>query len=152
MPFDISWPVAFAMLVFIAVSVVVGGAMAGSGGWRTLAKRYPARPGDAPEEERYRFSSMRTSGGLIGTASYGSCVSIGVGARGIAVELWAPFSLFHPPFHLPWEAVESFRVVEWPVGALTHLEIRDGGTLTIGGRAGAAIAREAEIRGLGASA
>jgi hypothetical protein len=92
---------------------------------------------------------MRTSGGLVGTATYGSCVSIGVGPTGIAVELWAPFSLFHPPFHLPWNAVERFRVVGWPGGALTHLEIRDGGTLTIGGRAGAAIAREAELRGLG---
>lgn len=151
MPFDISWPIAFAMFAFIAVSVVVGGALAGAGGWRSLAQRYPPPPDAAPPNARYRFSSLRTSGGLIGTSAYGNCVTIAVGPGGIAVELWAPFSLFHPPFHLPWDAVDRWRVVEWPNGGvLTHLEIRDGGTLSLGGRAGAAIAKEAARLGLAA--
>jgi hypothetical protein len=148
MPFQLSWPVAIAMFAFIAFSVVVGSVLAGAGGWRSLARRYPARSGGDPGEERFRFSSMRTSGGIVGTAGYGSCVTIGVGPRGIAVELWKPFALFHPPFHLPWEAVERCRVVEWPSGSLTQLGIRDGGTITVAGRAGAAIAREAAERGL----
>ena len=149
MPFDISWPVAIAMMAFIAFSTVVGAAMAGAGGWRSLASRYPVRSGAVAGDERYRFSSMRTSGGLVGTAAYASCVTFRVGPRVIAVELWAPFSLFHPPFHLPWDAVERCRVVEMPGGTLTHLEIRGGGTLSVSGRAGAAIAREAAERGLG---
>ena len=148
MPFGRSWPVAIAMFAFIAFSVVVGSMLAGAGGWRSLARRYPARPGGDAGDEQFRFSSLRTSGGMVGTASYGLCVTIGMGPRGIAFELWKPFALFHPPFHLPWDAVERCRVVEWPSGSLTHLEIRDGGTLTIAGRAGAAIAREAAERGL----
>lgn len=143
--------VAIAMFAFIAVSVVIGAVLGGAGGWRSLAKRYPARPRDGSDAERFRFSSLRTSGGLVGTSGYGSCVTIDVGTRGIAFELWAPFSLFHPPFHLPWEAVESCRVVDWPRGPLTHLEIRGGETVTIAGRAGAAIAREAAQRGLAAN-
>lgn len=146
MPFSISWPVVVAMIAFIAFSVVVGSVMGGAGGWRSLANRYPAQSAAAPGEERYRFSSMRTSGGLVGTSAYNSCVTIGVAARGISVELWAPFRLFHPPFHLPWDAVENCRVVELIGGSLTHLEIRGGGTLTVGGRAGAAIARAAAER------
>jgi hypothetical protein len=135
------------MFIFIAVSIVVGSALAGAGGWRSLVSRYPARPGLGPGE-RYRFSSLRTSGGMIGTASYGSCVTIGVGEEGISFELWAPFSLFHPPFHLPRGAVERLRIVEMPGGTVTHFEIRGGGTLTVAGRAGAAIARLAESRAI----
>ena len=63
MPIDITWPVAIAMLAFIAVSVVAGSALAGGGGWRSLASRYPTRAGITTGEERYRFCSMRAACG-----------------------------------------------------------------------------------------
>jgi hypothetical protein len=60
MPFHIGPHAAVVMLVFIAVSVLVGAAMAGAGGWRALAERYPAPVTTPSEEVRYRFSSIRT--------------------------------------------------------------------------------------------
>jgi hypothetical protein len=44
MPFNIAPHAAVAMLVFIALSVLVGAAMAGAGGWRALAERYRDLP------------------------------------------------------------------------------------------------------------
>lgn len=147
MPFHIS-PYA-ALLVFVAVSVLVVGVMAGAGGWRALAARYPVPAAPPLDEERYRFTSIRTGWGLFGTAYYGSCVTVGVGSRGLSLALWAPFALFHPPMFLPWEALESCRSVEWPRGGpLTQITVRDGGELTVTGRAGAAIFRYATERGL----
>jgi hypothetical protein len=148
MPFHITLPAAVAMLAFVAVSVLVGAAMAGAGGWRALAERYPAVPAIALEEERYRFTSIRTGGGLLGTATYDSCVTVGVSTGGISLALWAPFRLFHPPLFVPWEAVESCRVLELPGGNLTQVTVHHGGSLTVSGQAAVAIRRHAVQRGL----
>lgn len=104
MPFHISLHAAVAMLVFVAVSIFVGAATAGAGGWRALAKRYPELSATSLEEERYRFTSVRTGGGLLGTATYNGCVTVGVSTQGISLALRAPFRLFHPPLFIPWEA------------------------------------------------
>ena len=131
MPFDISLRAAVAMLVFMA------------------AERYPAGAASDPEEERHRFATLRTSGGLVGTSSYAGCVTVGIGARGLSVALWAPFALFHPPFFLPWSAVEGWRTVEFPGGhRAVQLTVRDGGSLAFYGRAGAGIARRAGLEGV----
>ena len=148
MPFDLSPRVVVAMLLFVAFSILVGSALGGAGGWRSLAERYPAsRAGDP--EERHRFASLRTSGGLVGSSSYANCVMMGIGLKGISVALWAPFALFHPPFFLPWTAVEWWRTVEYPGGRkVVQLTVRDGGSLTFFGRAGSAIAEHARRLGL----
>jgi len=152
MPFNIAPHAAVAMLVFIAMSVLVGAAMAGAGGWRALAERYPASGAPPSEEERYRFSAIRTSGGLLGTATYNSCVMVGVSPRGMSLALWAPFRLFHPPLFIPWQAVESCRRIEHYASPWTQVTVRDGGTLTFTGRAAEAISRHADQRGLGEGA
>lgn len=137
------------LLLIVAGSVVFVGVMAGTGGWRSLAERYPAPVGPPLDEERYRFTSVRTGWGLFGTALYQGCVTVGVGSRGFSLALWAPFALFHPPMFIPWEALERCRSVEWPRGGpLTQITVRDGGELTVTGRAGAAIFRYATERGL----
>ena len=149
MPFHMTPFALAAMAVFIVGSVIVGAAMAGAGGWRDLAARYPVPPGAPPDEggERFRFSSLRTAGGTIGTATYESCVTVGVGARGISLALWAPFRLFHPAMFIPWTAVERCRRVDHMAGALTQLDVRGGGTLSFVGRAGASIARRVPCGG-----
>lgn len=148
MPIHISLPAAIAMLVFVAVSVLVGSALAGAGGWRAMADRYPGDRASAPPDESYRFASARTAGGLLGTAAYNSCVTVGLGAGGISLELWAPFRLFHPPIFIPWEAIERLRVVPLARGSATQIRVRDGGSLTLSGRVAAAIADGAARRGV----
>lgn len=148
MPFHIGLHAVVAMLVFMIVSVLVGAALAGAGGWRALAERYPTPGGTPLEEERYRFSSIRTGGGLLGMATYNSCVTVGVSPRGFSLALWAPFRLFHPPLFIPWEAVESCRSIEWYRGKGAQVAVRDGGSLTVTGQAAAAITRHAAQRGL----
>jgi len=147
MPFHIS-PYA-ALLVFVAVSVLVGGVMAGAGGWRALAERYPAPVTPPLDEERYRFTSIRTGWGLFGTALYQGCVTVGVSSRGLSLVRWTPFRLFHPPRFIPREALESCRSIEWHRGGQwTQITVRDGGDLTVTGQAAAAIFRYAADRGL----
>ena len=110
MPFHISPYVA--VPVFAAVSVVVGGVMAGVGGWRALAERYPAPVAPPIDEKRYRFTSMRTGWGMFGMATYQGCVTVGVSSRGLSLALWVPFRLFHAPLFIPWEALERCRRIE----------------------------------------
>ncbi|HYC31537.1 MAG TPA: hypothetical protein VEB59_04565 [Gemmatimonadales bacterium] len=146
MPFHLAPFAAAAMVLFAAVSVVLGGFIAGAGGWRALAERYPAGAtlGNGAEE-RFRFASLRTSGGALGTAAYGSCVMIGVGDRGISLDLWAPFRLWHPALFIPWAAVEGCRRLAHMVGPVTQVRIRGGETLTFAGRAGEAVARRCPV-------
>ena len=143
MPFHITPFAAVAMVGFVVVSVVIGAIMAGAGGWRALAEMYPAGAGlaNGAEEERFRFSSLRTTGGPLGTATYESCVTIGVGDRGISLALWAPFRLWHPAVFLPWNAVDGSRQVEHMAGPVTEISVRGKGTLQFVGRAGSAVAR-----------
>ena len=129
------------MVVFIAVSIMVGAAMAGAGGWRALAERYPPVRVSSLPEERYRFASLRTAGGLVGTATYNTCVTLGVSTQGLSLALWGPFRLFHPPLFLPWDAVESCRSIEAYGRQVLQLEVKHGGSLTVYGRAAVAIAR-----------
>jgi hypothetical protein len=68
MPFQIS-PYA-ALAVLVAITVVFGRIMAAVGGWRALADRYPIPVTPSLDEERDRFSSVRTGWGLLGTAAY----------------------------------------------------------------------------------
>jgi hypothetical protein len=149
MAFHITPYAAVALLVFVAVSLVVGAAMAGAGGWRALAERYPAPVAPPLDEERYRFTSIRTGGGVFGTAYYGSCVTVGVSSRGLSLALWAPFRLFHPPLFIPWEALEGCRRIEhYRRGPWMLVTLRDGGDHTVTGQAAAAISRYAAERGL----
>ena len=136
------------MVVFVVVSVLVGSALAGGGGWRALAKRYPAPGAMRPDEERHRFCSITVAGGLIGAASYRSCVTVGVGAAGLSLALWAPFKLFHPPLFIPWDAVARCRAVERIRGRWTQVTTRNGIDVTFAGRVADDVYDQAVARGL----
>lgn len=146
MPFHLSLHAAVALVVFMAVSIVIGAAIAGAGGWRALAKQFPLPPAGAPPEERYRFISIRTSGGIVGTAGYGNCVTVGVCTGGISLALWGPFRLFHPPLFVPWDAVKSCRTIELLGAQAMQLTVEHGESLTVYGRAAAAISRSCASR------
>lgn len=137
-----------ALLLFVIVSVLVGSTLAGAGGWRALASRFPGTSTPSPQSARFRFASMRTAGGPVGSASYQSCVTIGVGEQGISLALWAPLGLFHPPILLPWDAVEQCQTVEAYGNRITKLAVRGGETLTLYGRPAAEIALVAEAQGV----
>jgi hypothetical protein len=148
MPFTISMRAAMAMFIFIVVSILFGAAMCSAGGWRSMAIWYPARAIPPRDEERFRFVTLRTSGGMIGMATYSSCVNVGIGPLGISLALWAPFRLYHPPLFIPWDAVERCRLIEMPGGELVQFAVKHGTTVMVRGAAGAAILREAAQRGL----
>lgn len=148
MPFHLTLPAAVALIGFVAVSVLIGSAMAAAGGWRALAGRYPAPITPPAREERHRFTSMRTAGGAIGVARYESCVTVGISPLGISLALWAPFRLFHPSLLLPWDAVETWRAFEVYGRHWTEIIVRGGGKVTVYGRAAQAISRWATQRGI----
>jgi hypothetical protein len=139
MPFDLNPIVFVAMLVFVAVSVVVGSLLATAGGWGKAASRFRAPAGPLDESERFRFTSVVMTGGWLGVARYQGCVTIGLSERGISLALWAPFRLFHPPLLIPWSAVEDCkpRLTLGPPGA--QILLRGGGGFQLYGRAAAAL-------------
>jgi hypothetical protein len=151
MPFHIGPSAALAMVIFAVVSAIIGSALAGAGGWRELAARYPAPAVPPPDEVRYRFSSLRTAGGFIGVATYESCVNVGVSARGISLALWAPLRLFHPGLLVPWDAIESCRSSEVYGRRSTRFTVREAGSVTVYGRAASAIAEWASRAGITAA-
>lgn len=109
-----------------------------------MAKRYPALAVPPLDEERYRFASMRSGWGLFWSSYFGNCVTVGVSSRGLSLAVWAPFSLFHPPLFIPWEALEKCRRIEhYRQGPWTLVTLREGGNFTVTGRAAEAVFRYA---------
>jgi hypothetical protein len=79
------------------------------GGWRALAKRYPAGEGD----DGVSFS-WRT--GRLGWVNYSSCLNLRVGTAGLRIAVSAPFRPAHPPLFVPWQdvATEPVRRLFFP--------------------------------------
>ena len=142
MPFQLGSGALVAMIAFIAISVVVGAVGTSSGGWRIWAAKYPAPALPPDDERRFRFASMRTSGGGIRSARYGSVVNVGVGRRGISLSIWAPFSFLHPPMLIPWEAVEQCEAGELFGHSSAKVTLAAGGSFTVFGDAADAIAAQ----------
>ncbi|MGH7551484.1 MAG: hypothetical protein ACREMQ_00475 [Longimicrobiales bacterium] len=140
MPFDLlSTRAIVAMVIFAAVSVVLGSFLATAGGWRRAAYRFRA-PAALPEATaHFRFVSMRMTGGLLGVASYHSCVTVGLSENGISLALWAPFRLFHPPLFIPWAAVEDCRPRPTISQDNVQIILRGGGGFQVYGRAATAL-------------
>jgi len=93
-------PVVFVVfLVFLWVLISLF--LAGTGGWRALARRYGDR---GPfEGERRRLQSVRLRAGV----NYGNCVTVGRGPRGLRLSMLAPFSIGHTPLVIPWADVPA---------------------------------------------
>lgn len=79
--------------------------LATTGGWRRLARTYPAR--GIPEG---RASSMQ-SAQLGGWCGYNGCLNMVVAAEGLYLVPFFPFSIGHPPLFIPWASMHHAR--EW---------------------------------------
>jgi hypothetical protein len=72
------------------------------GGWRHLAKRFPAN--DEPSGKRF---FMQT--GSVGQIGYGSCLTIHCSPNGLRISVLWPFRLAHPPLFIPWDVIQNCR-------------------------------------------
>ena len=68
------------------------------GGWRRMAKRFPARGKPAGK----LFPRQR---GKVGKRYY--CVNIHTAPEGIYLCVWWPFSFGHAPVLIPWDAIHN---------------------------------------------
>jgi hypothetical protein len=81
------------------------------GGWRRLARRYPAT--EKPGGRVYRFQTIR-----LGGANYGNAVTIDVGDRGVFLSVFWPFRFGHPNILIPWS---ELNVSSPPTGWIKRL-------------------------------
>ncbi|PQO25051.1 hypothetical protein C5Y96_26465 [Blastopirellula marina] len=98
-------------MIFIIIPiafVTIGGslmfAFAAIGGWRDLARRYPAE--EKPEGEYYHFRSGSFSG-----IGYKNVLTVGVCDDGLYLAVFFLFRVAHPPLFLPWSEVTGGHVV-----------------------------------------
>jgi hypothetical protein len=101
---DWLWP-AFPVL-FAGLWVGVLHAIARVGGWSALAASY-ARA-QRPEGTAFRFCS-----GNFGLASYGGCLWLVSGVRGLDVSVLFLFRPAHPPLFIPWSDLTAHAVRGW---------------------------------------
>ena len=139
MSFHLSVPAIVAMVAFAGVSIFIGSFMAGAGGWRAAAGRFPARNPAPPATARFRFVSLRMSGGVLGTAAYQNVVILELSDRGIGLSLLTPFRLFHPPMLIPWNAIESCEQHFTPWGDAARVTLHGGGGFSVAGAAAKAL-------------
>jgi len=145
---NLSGTVILAVVAFMVVSAIAGSAMAGAGGWRALAARYPYPAVPPADEEHFRFSSVRTAGGVVGTASYGSIVTVGLSSSGVSLALSAPFRLFHPAILVPWSAVAECRDDDFIGRRFAMVTVAESGSFTVYGRAATVVAEYASAQGV----
>jgi hypothetical protein len=73
--------------------------------------------------------------------SYGHCLTVTVGRRGLAVSILWPFRFRHPPLLLPWSAIERCEETRcWLLRVVAvHVRGFEGRLLIRSGRVGRAI-------------
>jgi hypothetical protein len=142
MPFDLPPIVIVAMVIFVGVSAVAGSLLARAGGWGRAASRFRAPTDNVDQAERFPFTSLVMTGGPLGVARYGSCVTVGLSERGISLALWAPFRLFHPPLLIPWSAVEECKPRPTVGRPGAQIVLRGGGGFQVYGRAATALSSQ----------
>jgi hypothetical protein len=98
------------------------------GGWHSLAETYPA-PGDfvLAAADRFRFKSIQLREHTLLPAKYGSCVTVGVTARGLYLAPMFLFRFMHAPILIPWA-----EITDWDEGGMlwfkwVAVETRSGG-------------------------
>src|SRR5689334_598754 len=107
-------PPAFGLLIpvfFVPLWCCICAALSLTGGWHSLAKRFPAeqtsfRIPEFDDGKRFRFASM-AMGSKFYPVSYGSCLTIEVNSNGIYIKIMPFFRLLHPPFLIPWSAIDD---------------------------------------------
>jgi hypothetical protein len=96
------------------------------GGWRALAKRYPA--GESNEGTTFSWRS-----GSFGGWDYSYCLRLRSGPAGLRIAVHAPFRPSHPPLFVPWQeitATQSRRLFFFSIVTLRFVGVR-GATLGI---------------------
>jgi hypothetical protein len=87
------------------------------GGWRALAKRYPAPPDVSG-------TSFLWCSAQLGWVNYRGCLNLHAGASGLRVSVAMVFSIGHRPFLVPWTDVSAERVPGFFFTAI-RLQFRD---------------------------
>src|SRR5687767_7664706 len=91
--FSVLLPFGFAVLwcgVCVFLSMV--------GGWRRLARAFPARR--PPSGNRFRAQYCR-----VGLVNYNTCLTIYSSEVGLYFAVWPMFRAGHPPFFVPWASI-----------------------------------------------
>ncbi len=72
------------------------------GGWAALAGKYRAT--SVPDGKRFSFQSAS-----LGSANYGSCLTVIVGSAGLYLRVFSPFRVGHPPLLILWANLHDLR-------------------------------------------
>lgn len=89
-----------ATLLFASIWGVVSMVVSRTGGWKSLADRFPA-PG-RPTGTRFGIQS-----GMVGTAAYNGFLTIHSSRAGFYLSVSGPFRIGHRPLFIPWDAVHN---------------------------------------------
>ena len=93
--FFVLFPFFFAAM-WCAISLLLSAV----GGWRRLAKRFPA----SSQPTGRRFFML---GGRFGLVTYGGCLTVYSSPEGLYLSVLLPFRIGHPPLFIPWSAIRN---------------------------------------------
>src|SRR5690348_14464469 len=97
------------LLLVVCVAICIVSALIGwIGGSYRLATQFPGQR--HPSGQRYYMQS-----GMVGLASYRSCLNVSVSEDGLHVSVAYPFGLVYPPLFFLWHAVKvrGLRRILW---------------------------------------
>jgi hypothetical protein len=111
------WFIPLFPLFFIGMWMFIMTLLASLGGWRTLARLYPA-PDGAPRDaaHTFRMTSIDLRGPLPLPVNYSNCVTIAITPAGLHLRVMAFFRFRHPPLLIPWTHIgrlEPGRMLFW---------------------------------------
>jgi hypothetical protein len=131
-------PAILALLAGFAVLATVFGALTtGTGGWRVAAGRFGTSKRPPESADRYRFTSIRLTGGILGLGTYKNIVFIALDEEGIWLSLWGLFGLLNRPILIPWDEVRECRAMPLAWAKQAVVTLREGdGFVAIGAAAG----------------
>ena len=98
-----AWVPALVPFIFVGMWVSVSFLLAATGGWRALARRYPAPRGVSG-------TSFLWCSAQLGWVNYRGCLNLHAGPSGLRVSVSLPFRIGHRPFLVPWTDVGTERV------------------------------------------
>ena len=105
-PPDFEWFFPF----FVAFWLAICGVLSMIGGWYELSRRFKSNEGI--DGERFSLRSGAIGWGAF-SVSYGGCLFITVGPKGIALSILFLFRFLHPRLVIPWSAIERCETVRF---------------------------------------
>jgi hypothetical protein len=111
------WIAIIALALFALFWFFVCTMLSRSGGWASIAKKYPKRNHAedlctaVETSKRFRFASLSLGKGLF-SVNYGGCLRIVVAPHGIGIGIQFMFRPGHPPLFIPWSAVDSCEEIK----------------------------------------